>query len=73
MRAAQQRGNGSLYKTPAWGVRWSDSCLGNRVSRRRRAADWGLERLGTGGEMVDGDDGPEVSGDVSPKKARPGR
>lgn len=48
------------------------SCLGNRVSRRRRscrlgARGWGLEERWLTEMTV------QVSGDVSPKKARPGR
>lgn len=53
-------------------MRWPDSCLGKRVGRRRGAADWGLEaadwRQRWLAEMM-----VHVSGDVSPKKARPGR
>lgn len=49
-----------------------DSCLGNRVGRRQGAADWGLE-AGDRRERWLTEMMVQVSGDTSPKKARPGR
>ena len=71
IRAAQQRGNGNLYRTP-------QGCEVARLMPRKEggqeagAADWGLE-AGDRRQRWLVEMRVHVSGDVSPKKARPGR